>query len=79
MITSDLLEPNAEFFDALSLWGNKTDWLRFEELGDQVAVEVAVVQDAEAERDCWDQNALQAPNIWQNIKNRISISIKSIN
>ena len=70
---------DAELLDILTLckW-RQPGRLRLEKPGNQVAVQLAVVQDAEGELDEEDQDALYASNIRQEFKKIVAISYNQV-
>ena len=70
---------DAELLDILTLCKRRQPGrLRLEKPGNQVAVQLAVVQDAEGERDEEDQDALYASNIRQEFKKIVAISYNQV-
>ena len=71
-------KSDAVLFDILRLGSFKRDLVEFEELWDHVALEVIVIQNAGQHNETRDQDALQASNIGQDIKNGVSRSLYNL-
>ena len=65
----------AVLFDILRLRSFKSEWVEFEEFRDHIALEIVVTQNANYCKETRNQDALQASNVWQDIKNRVSWSL----
>ena len=65
-------ESNEVLFDVLKLRGHQSHRLRLVEFGDQVVLQLVMVEDAENERDSCDQNPLQTTHIGQNVEDRVA-------